>query len=87
MFVCSCNPFNDKAVKECLSKAGDGKSVRVADVYRACSGGAKPQCGSCLPTLKAMVTDHNNAAAVNRMKDALPPAAPAHNPKPNEPVG
>lgn len=86
MYVCCCNPFSDKKVKECLDKAGD-KSVRVAEIYRACSGGAKPQCGSCLPTLKNMVTEHNNAAAVRRMKDALPPSAPAHTPKPNEPVG
>jgi bacterioferritin-associated ferredoxin len=86
MYICSCNPFNDKTVKDCLGKAGD-KSVRVAEIYRACSGGKKPQCGSCLPMLKEMVTDHNNAAAVRRMKDSLPPSTPAHNPKPNEPVG
>ena len=84
MYVCSCNAFSDKKVKECLSKAGDEK-IRVSEVYRSCSGGAKPQCGTCLPMLKDMVMEHNNAASVRQLKEGLP-AAPAPAQKPNEPV-
>lgn len=62
MFVCLCNPFNDKKVKEHLGNQ-DGKA-RVADVYSACSGGEKPNCCQCLETLKDMVRSHNETAAV-----------------------
>lgn len=85
MYICSCNPFNDKRVKECLGQAGENNKIKVSDVYRACSGGAKPQCGSCLPMLKDMVMEHNNAASVQQMKEALP-TSPVHANKPNEPV-
>lgn len=71
MYVCNCNPFSDKAVKQYLSECGDQKA-RCGDVYRTCSGGASPKCGRCGPTLKEMVREHNNAVTVNQMKENFP---------------
>jgi|GEM_PF-614722 bacterioferritin-associated ferredoxin len=99
MYVCSCNPFNDKAVKQYLTECGEQKA-RCGDVYRACSGGASPNCGRCGPTLKEMVREHNNALTVNQMKenfpastdaeeereDAAPAATPVNAKKPDQPV-
>lgn len=97
MYVCSCNPFNDKKVKDVLAQAGDEKT-RIAEVYRHCSGGAKPQCCSCLPLIKDMVMEHNNAVTIKKMKDGLHNPAPspastaetepeeAHAPKPAAPA-
>ncbi|MGQ0528120.1 MAG: (2Fe-2S)-binding protein [Alphaproteobacteria bacterium] len=57
MMVCLCHPFSDKKVKEHLDCKSD--SSRVAEVYSSCSGGNKPQCCSCLETVKDMVKAHN----------------------------
>lgn len=76
MYVCNCNPFSDKAVKQYLSECGDQKA-RCGDVYRTCSGGASPKCGRCGPTLKEMVREHNNTVTVNQMKDNFPTPAEA----------
>lgn len=70
MWICSCNPFNDKTLDQCLKNAGD-TTVRMADVYKCCSGGAKPQCNSCLPAVKDKVQEHNARVAVERLKDSL----------------
>lgn len=61
MYICMCNPFSDKAVREHLA-AKDGKA-RVSEVYGACSDGEKPNCCRCLQTLKEIVTAHNASAA------------------------
>lgn len=57
MYVCLCHPFSDKKVKEHLSNT-DGRAT-VSNVYGACSDGNKPECCSCLQSLKDMVKSHN----------------------------
>ena len=59
MYMCLCNPFSDKKVEEHLTKT-DGRTT-VSEVYKACSGGSKPNCCSCLETLKDMVKIHNSS--------------------------
>ena len=61
MLVCLCHPFSDKKVKEHLSRKKNG--CTVAKTYGACSGGNKPQCCSCLNTLKDMVKAHNRTVS------------------------
>ena len=66
MYVCLCNPFTDRDVKAVL----DDKSVTrktAATVYKACTGGAKPCCGSCVCVLKEMVANHESA-----LEEAVP---------------
>jgi bacterioferritin-associated ferredoxin len=58
MMICLCHPFSDKKVKEHLDRKG--ASCSVSEVYGACSGGEKPNCCSCLETLKDMVKAHNS---------------------------
>lgn len=58
MYICLCNPFSDRQVREHLEKKSG--TARVADVYHACSGGEKPNCCSCMKTLKEIVKSHNN---------------------------
>jgi bacterioferritin-associated ferredoxin len=59
MWVCLCNPFNDKALNDYLNDKKDQK-VKIADAYKHLSGGAKPQCGQCTRSLKSTITSHNN---------------------------
>ena len=61
MYVCLCNPFSDKKVREHLN-GSEGKA-RVSDVYTACTDGEKPQCCSCMQTLKDIVHSHNKGSA------------------------
>lgn len=56
MYVCMCNPFTDKDVKNALNDSRVKKSA--AHVYKACSGGEKPCCGSCVCMVKDMVAAH-----------------------------
>lgn len=58
MILCLCHPFSDKKAKEHMSEKADRCSV--SEVYSACSGGNKPQCCSCVNTLKEMVKSHNS---------------------------
>ena len=74
MYICHCNPFSDRDVKELLKDKEDRASV--SKVYRHCSGGNSPQCCTCLPTLKAMVRDHNGRVAVGEISKNLPQPAP-----------
>lgn len=61
MIVCLCHPFSDKKVRQHLS-CQSGAST-VAETYSACTGGKKPQCCTCLETVKAMVKDHNQTVS------------------------
>lgn len=67
MYVCLCNPFTDKDVKSAL----ESKTVRKTpgQIYKACAGGNKPCCGTCLCMVRDIVKAHNAQA------DALPLAA------------
>lgn len=60
MMVCLCHPFSDKKVKAYLE---DGGCDKMSSVYSACSGGEKPNCCSCLETLKDIVKTHSKTAA------------------------
>ncbi len=60
MFVCLCNPFNDTAVKEHLAAIPHEKTT-ARDIYNACSGRKKPNCGQCIRNkLNQMVKEHND---------------------------
>lgn len=75
MYICICNPFTDKDVKNHLNAHGD--KTTPGKVYSACSGGEKINCGNCTCTLKSMVDTHNNALTIQELngemkKSALP---------------
>lgn len=55
MYVCLCNPFTDKDVQNALSDSSVKKSP--ANIYKACSGGQQPCCGTCLCMIRDMVGD------------------------------
>lgn len=83
MQICLCNPeddqgnrFNDKAVERYLADK-QGSSVKVKDIYAGCTSGKKPQCGTCLCTLKEKAQSHNNTVHIERLKTALPENEPA----------
>ena len=61
MYICLCNPFSDRDVKRHLEE-NNGVST-VSKTYTACSGGEKPQCCSCLQTLKSMLSDQKELEA------------------------
>lgn len=75
MWVCHCNAFTDKDVKTAL----DDPEVRntVPCVYKACSGGKNPNCGSCLRTVKDMVVNHQSALGVRKIIEDMPEPAEA----------
>ena len=58
MYICLCHPFSDKKVSKFL-KEKTGEKTKVSEVYGSCSGGEKPDCCSCMQTLKEIVKDHN----------------------------
>lgn len=60
MYVCLCNPFTDRDVKAALESDALPRKT-AASVYKACSGGQKPCCGSCVCVIKDMVAGHKNA--------------------------
>lgn len=70
MYVCLCNPFTDKDVKSAL----ENPEVRntPAQIYKTCSGGKGPNCGSCMCFVKDMIVDHHAALGVQRLKEDLP---------------
>lgn len=70
MYVCMCNPFTDKDVKKAL----DDPAVRntPAQVYKSCSGGKGPNCGSCMCYVKDMIVDHQSALGVRKIIEELP---------------
>lgn len=75
MYICICNPFTDKDVTKHLSL--HNKKTTPAQVYKACTGGEKVNCGNCTCMLKDMVDHHNNALTIQELqgemqKSALP---------------
>lgn len=75
MYVCICNPFTDKDVKQAL----ENPDVRntPAQIYKCCSGGGRPNCGTCLCEIKDMIVDHHSALGVQKIKEELPELAEA----------
>jgi len=74
MYICSCNVFTDRDVKGFLCEKGEQRAT-VAQAYRHCSGGERPNCGSCLPTVRKMVHEHNATVTVGEIQKSMP--APA----------
>lgn len=70
MYVCLCNPFTDKDVKDALDS---GAARTAGQVYKTCSGGQKPCCGTCLCMVRDIVKGHR--AQRDAAEDALPLAA------------
>lgn len=67
MYVCLCNPFTDKDVKRVLDSGAVRKTPGA--VYKACSGGVKPCCASCVCTVRDIMDAHD------QHQNALPLAA------------
>ncbi|AEP10096.1 hypothetical protein [Micavibrio aeruginosavorus] len=67
MWVCLCNSFNDKAVKDAIQTFAPDRMIERKDIralYKLCSGGVDPNCGKCLRTVFVeMVDAHNEAIA------------------------
>lgn len=60
MYICLCHPFSDRDVKKYLEDNA-GKPASVSKVYRACTSGERPQCCTCIQTLKDMIASHGEA--------------------------
>lgn len=58
MYICLCNPFTDKDLDSALKN--DAVEKKTAQIYKACSGGEKPGCGTCLCEIKDRIDTHNN---------------------------
>lgn len=73
MYVCMCNPFTDKDVKNALADP----LVRntPAQIYKCCSGGQAPNCGNCMCMVKDMIVDHHSTLGVQKIKEDLPEIA------------
>jgi bacterioferritin-associated ferredoxin len=72
MFVCLCNGFTERQVRECLKTTG---VQSVAGVYR-CLG--KPQCGKCIGHVRQMVdAAHSERCRHAGAAEHLPAAAAA----------
>ena len=56
MYICNCNPFTDKDLDKALSD--DNILKTPSNVYKACSGGEVPCCGTCICEIKERVSDH-----------------------------
>lgn len=70
MYICMCNPFTDKDVTKALENP-DVKNT-TAHIYKECSGGNGPSCGTCINAIKGMIVDHQSAIGVERLKQDLP---------------
>jgi len=75
MYVCLCNPFTDKDVKAALAHPDIRNTP--AQIYKSCSGGVQPCCGSCVCVIKDMIVDHQSASGVQKIIDDLPVLTPA----------
>ena len=75
MYVCMCNPFTDKDVKRAL-ESPDVRNT-PAQIYKTCSGGKGPNCGSCMCFVKDMIVDHHSAIGVQKIIDDMPVLAEA----------
>lgn len=57
MYICLCNPFTDKELNTALND--DKVKKKTSSVYKACSGGEKPCCGTCICEIRERVEAHN----------------------------
>jgi bacterioferritin-associated ferredoxin len=74
MFVCLCNGFTERQVRDCLNQG----TRSVAGVYR-CLG--KPQCGKCIGHVREMVdaahSDRRQCAGSSEHLPVVAAAVPA----------
>lgn len=70
MYICMCNPFTDKDVTKAL--ANPDVPNTTAQIYKACSGGNGPNCGSCINAVKCMIVDHQSNLGVQKIKETIP---------------
>jgi bacterioferritin-associated ferredoxin len=52
MIICSCNVISVDGVRACLNPGPDCPRT-PADIHRCL--GLRPQCGSCFPTMRALL--------------------------------
>ena len=57
MYVCLCNPFTDKDLDGALKDETVEKTA--SSIYKACSGGEKPCCGTCICEIRERIDAHN----------------------------
>jgi bacterioferritin-associated ferredoxin len=62
MYICMCNPFTDKDLDGALKDEKVAK--KTSAVYKACSGGEKPCCGTCICEIRDRIEAHNNEILV-----------------------
>lgn len=60
MYICSCNPFTDKDLDKALKD--DTVLKKASHVYKACSGGVQPCCGTCVCEIRDRINAHNDEA-------------------------
>ncbi len=60
MYICVCNPFTDKDLDSALKD--DTVKNNASAVYKACSGGEKPCCGTCICEIRERINAHNAEA-------------------------
>ena len=73
MYVCMCNPFTDKDVKKALENCDIRNTP--AHIYKACSGGNTPQCGTCIHTIKDLIVDYHSSLGVLKLIEDMPELA------------
>ncbi|MCA9672148.1 MAG: (2Fe-2S)-binding protein [Myxococcales bacterium] len=64
MYVCLCNGFTDKDVRECANRGAD----RVSQVYR--SLGHRPRCCKCVKTIRETLDEHREQREAQCPADA-----------------
>lgn len=57
MYICICNPFTDKDLDAALEN--DSVPKKASQIYKACSGGVKPCCGTCVCEIRERLDAHN----------------------------
>lgn len=64
MHVCICRNFNEATVRKAIAAHPEAKEAK--DVYELCSGGEKPQCGSCLTTIRDIKETYIPVSSIRR---------------------
>ena len=57
MYVCLCNPFTEKDLETALED--DQVQNKASHLYKACTGGEKPCCGTCVCEIRDRIDAYN----------------------------
>lgn len=57
MYICMCNPFTDKDLDGALEN--DAVEKKASAIYKACTGGEQPCCGTCICEIRSRINTHN----------------------------